>query len=235
MNALTAVDWQRPHFLGKLLLKLPFVTQSSFVLQRPDSPDREQFEQCVSEKFSESYGARIQQFLPYLLGLMSQANKISAVVGIRPAESGPLFLEQYLPYPIEQQIGLLYHDVVARHDIVELGNLVSAWRGSSHMIFLYLAALLGRTKREWMVFTSTREVEKLLAKLNYTPVVLGDADPEKLLGPREIWGSYYEHTPRVMLGHVPTAMAIMQQDPYAREILEYFGPSLDVLAAGFPV
>jgi hypothetical protein len=184
MSALTAVDWQSPHFVGKLLLKIPFITHSSFVLQRPDSPDRRQFEQCVYDRFS-------------------------AVIGIRPAETGPLFLEQYLPYPIEQQIGLLFHDVIARQDIVELGNLVSAWRGSSHIIFLYLAALMGRTRREWMVFTSTREVEKLLTKLNYKPLVLAEANPEKLTRPRDIWGSYYEHTPRVMLGHVPTAMAIM--------------------------
>ena len=230
MKTLAVGDWQKPKIPGRLLLKLPFITESRFILYQGHSPGREKVEDYIYKKFHDNYDARISHFLPYLLGLKNEG-RFNAAVGIRPAESGPLFLEQYLHYPIEQEIGLYFHDVIPREDIVELGNLASNWGGSSQLLFLFLTAFLSVIKREWVVFTATPEVEKVLEKMNFTLFILADADPDKLLDTRENWGYYYEYSPRVMFGHVPSTLSILKQNTFTCKTLEYFAGNLEQIIA----
>lgn len=232
MKALAPSEWQRPNLTGKLILRLPFIAETGFDVHAPDCPQRHRAETYIHERFRDIYGARIRHFLPYLLGL-SIENRISAMVGLRPAESGPLFLEQYLHDPVEQEIGLRCRDEIHREDIIELGNLVSTWRGGSQLLFLFLVALLTRIGRKWVVFTATREVERLLGKMHFNVTVLADADPARLLDARESWGSYYENGPRVMFGHIPGALEIIERNPLAGRTLQHFEADLDRIMAAF--
>jgi len=226
MKALATSEWQTSGLPGKLLLRLPLITETDFVIHPPGCPERKRAEAYVYEKFRDIYDARIGHFLPYLLGLKFQ-DRFSAMVGLRPAETGPLFLEQYLHYPIEQEIGLRFHNAVPRDDIVELGNLVSSWRGSSQLLFLFLVAFLTKMRRKWVVFTATREVERLLGKMDFNVSVLTEADPARLQDPQESWGNYYDNSPRVMFGHIPGALEILKKNSMAGKTLEYFAADLE--------
>ena len=216
---------EKPSLTGKILCRLPFVSNTSFTLHSRNNIDRIPVENYIHDKFLKIYDARIEHFLPYLLSLKC-LDKFSGAVGIRPAETGPLFLEQYLTQPVEQEIGLRLRHEVSREHIVELGNLVSARRGSNQLLFTFLAALLGEVNREWVVFTATREVEKLLGKMNFNLIPLCSASADKLTTPEQEWGSYYRHSPRVLLGYVPGALAVLRRNLLTSRTLNHFSGNL---------
>ena len=215
----------QPSTTEKILCRLPFVTNARFTLHSRGDNDRIPVEKYIHAKFLQSYNAEIDQFLPYLLSLRC-LDKFSAAVGIRPAETGPLFLEQYLAQPVEQEIGLRFRHEVDRDRIIEIGNLVSAWRGSSQLLFTFLAALLEAIDREWVVFTATWEVEKLLGKMNFNLIPLCQASADKLTASAEQWGSYYRHSPRVLLGHVPGALSLLRENALTGRAINYFSGNL---------
>lgn len=177
-----------------------------FSLQLPGSPERQAAESYVRDRFAARHGARILHFLPNLITLGSGGNHCAAV-GLSAAASGPLFAETYLDAPVEEAIAQATGLDVERGDILEIGNLVSTWKGSSLLLFVFLTEVIARLGQRWVLFTATREVEALLARMKYSPVVLADADPSRLPDGGASWGRYYQSLPRVMFGDVPPAVA----------------------------
>ena len=94
--------------------------------------------------------------------------------------NGQLFAETYLNEPAQDAISRKLGSEVQREHILEIGNLVSSWRGSSLFLFIFLSELVERLGYHWALFTATREVESLLARMQYKPVVLADASPDHL-------------------------------------------------------
>src|SRR5690606_23573252 len=130
-----------------------------------------------------------------------------AVLGMRPGAMGvPMFLEHYLDQPVEQIIAGRVGTPVARSGIVEIGNLASARRGASPLLFLIVAAALDAAGYRWLAFTATPQVEKLVTRLQYQPLTLSGVDPARLGDAITHWGSYYEARPEVMC--VPLAGAL---------------------------
>ena len=68
-------------------------------LDPTNSAGRRALEACISDRFARQYGARIEQFLPFLLSL-NVAGQLGAVAGLRLARQSELFLEQYLEVPV---------------------------------------------------------------------------------------------------------------------------------------
>ena len=211
---------------NRILARLPFVSGINIELDGRNSVHRKLVETYIYDKFSESYGADVQHFLPYVFTLNCNEN-ICATVGIRTAESEPLYLEKYLRYSIEQEIGIQFKTAIKRSSIVEIGNLVSTWRGSSQLLFIFLTDLLIRMNREWVVFTATKEVETLLNKMNFTLIHLADASAEMLSDEKDKWGSYYQENPKVMFGHIPTAMSILKQNTLMSSVLAMFSDRME--------
>jgi hypothetical protein len=60
-------------------------------MQNPGTKQRSELESFISERFSKHYGANIEHFMPFLLGLEGQSGQLEAAVGIRAADAGPLF------------------------------------------------------------------------------------------------------------------------------------------------
>lgn len=207
----------------------PSIADTVFSFHQPGGFERVAVEEYIRAKFKRIYGARILHFLPYLLSLRYQDN-LSAVVGIRAAESGPLFLEQYLDQPVEQALGLHFREVVDRGKIVEIGNLVSGRNGSSQSLFIFLTALLDRIQREWVIFTATWEVEKLLGKLNIPLIKFAEAEQDRLKKSEEYWGSYYDNNPYVMFVHVPSALNALRENEFAAASLKIFSNDLTLIA-----
>jgi hypothetical protein len=198
-------------------------------LDSKDSEKRLLVEAYVHDKFNESYAANVQHFLPYFLTLKCNDN-ICSVVGFRLAESGPLYLEKYLQHPIEQEIGMRFNTAIQRESVIEIGNLVSTWRGSSQLLFILLTDLLMRINREWVVFTATKDVEHLLQKMHFTLIPLGEASKNMLGDEKDQWGSYYQDKPRLILGHIPSAMSRLKQSALMNSPMSLFSNRIAELA-----
>lgn len=61
-------------------------------------------------------------------------------------------------------------------------------------------------KRLFIVGTLTSELRHLFLRLGVTPLALGTADPLALGEDGAQWGSYYEHRPVVLAGHLRQAL-----------------------------
>ena len=116
-----------------------------FLLGRK-APERAQIEAYIANKFSSTYGATLREFLPFFL-IMRARREISGVLGMRRGSHGhALFVEQYMDKPAERLLGEILGRPVERSSLVEIGNLVSTWRGSSQMLFIALASLICRSR-----------------------------------------------------------------------------------------
>jgi hypothetical protein len=188
-----------------------------FEVHLPGSPARRDVERYVRSRFAEIHGAQVEHFLPHLVSL-GRAGSYCSAVGLAPAATGSLFAETYLDAPVERLIAAAIGASVERCEVLEIGNLVSSWKGSSLLLFVFLSELIDRLGYRFVLFTATRDVERLLAKLGYAPVVLAEADPARLPNRARLWGTYYQRSPRVMFGEVPPAIAAARQDRLYRMV-----------------
>jgi hypothetical protein len=160
----------------------------------------------VAEAFLDKHGARVREFLPELVGLESRTGDLRAVAGYRPADTGPLFLEQYLAHPVEQDLSAQLGAPVFRGDIVEVGNLAGgSCRAARHLVSLLPRYLLDRGYT-WVVFTATGVVRDILTSVGGSLVELAPADASRLAGGASAWGRYYQNDPRVMAGYLPSGI-----------------------------
>lgn len=204
----------------------------AFAMHHPGTEQRAAVEQYISARFAQAYQATLSHFLPMLLSLGSH-NRYCAAVGLANAADGPLFAESYLDQPIEALIGTATGTTVRRDQILEIGNLVSTWKGSGMLLFVLLSELIERLGFPWVIFTATPEVERLLAKLHYAPVVLADALPSRSPDGGAQWGSYYDRRPRVMFGDVHPAVIAARKGLMYRSVVRAIDEQVNALCAQF--
>jgi hypothetical protein len=221
-----------PSASGWHMPRLPHISIPRFGLQTPGSPERPAVEAYIHERFAGVHHAEITHFLPNLLSLRC-GGEYSAAVGLAPAGSGKVFAEQYLAAPVEQVISEQLGLQVERNQIVEIGNLVSTWKGSSLLLFIVIGEVMERLGYHYVLFTGTREVKALLARLRYSPVILANADPRVLPDGGASWGSYYSNNPKVMFGDNRPAMAAARNNPMYRATVAAISGSIDKICAGF--
>ena len=205
------------------------LANTQFVLHSPLASTRADVECCIQEQFARRHGAQIAHFLPELISLGCEL-RICAAVGLSPAARTRLFAESYLDTPIEQAIAALSGQTVARSEVLEIGNLVSSWKGSSLLLFVFLSELIERAGFRWAVFTATPEVERILAKLNFAPQALATANPERLADAGASWGRYYQRAPRVMFGEIAPAIAIARRGLMYRAAAKMIAPQVAEIA-----
>ncbi len=158
-------------------------------------------EAFIAARYAAAYGARVEHFCPHLVGLpAASGNAWRAGVGYTPAAASELYLEHYLDRPIEAAIAGATGSVVAREDVVEVGNLASASPGAAREIIVAMRAHLARAGFTWVTFTATRELRNSFARLGLRLVDLGRADPARLPDGGAAWGRYYAHDPVVVAG-----------------------------------
>lgn len=202
----------------------------SLDLVREHSPERRQLESGIMRKFERIYGAHLNHFLPELLRL-GVADELGAVVGIRPAGSSALFLEQYLDQPIEQSIAGAFGTPVDRAQIVEIGNLAAEVPGLAYTLFAALATTLRRAGFRWVACTATPQVGAMLAKMRFSSRTLCNADPARLRKGSDDWGDYYAAKPRVIVGDVHRAAARVAKNPDLCALVQLFEPQIIRMAA----
>jgi hypothetical protein len=70
------------------------------VRHRHDDARRAEVERFIRAVFARRYGADVRHFAPTLISLQDRG-EIVAAAGYRSAAEAPLFLERYLPSPVE--------------------------------------------------------------------------------------------------------------------------------------
>jgi hypothetical protein len=185
------LSFQKRGFLDHLQMRACAI--SVLTLLATERPEVETF---IANIYADAYDAAIRVQYGSLMSVRDDAGRIVAALGFRSAGHGPLFLEQYLPAPIEVILG------VKRHQIVEIGNLASSGGGASSFLFAALSAYLHHNGFKQAVVTGTDSIEKRLRKMGLKPVRHAHADPSCLTENEIDWGRYYDTCPHVLSGSV---------------------------------
>lgn len=181
--------------LARALEKRRLVTR----LTHDDVHARATLERFIHTVFRRVYGANITHYLPTLLSLHDQDEQVLAVCGLRRAETGRLFLENYLEHSIETVLSKRINAAVAREHIVEVGNLAVTELGMARSLLREVNRYLKTTDVEWVVFTAIPALRNSLGKLNVELEVLCDARLDQVpVAQRPDWGCYYDQQPQVM-------------------------------------
>ena len=214
MNIVTAHRPANPgNTRARRSLRVPLTGKNmSLALVREHSDERSELESGISRKFASTYGAELSHFLPNLLRL-KVSDELGAVVGIREASEGSLFLEQYLDAPIEQSIARAFKTPVDRDQIIEIGNLAANVPGFAYALFAVLATVLNRAGYRWVACTATPQVAAMLARMGFSSKNICSADPTRLDNGSDAWGQYYATRPRVIAGDVRSAAAKVAENP----------------------
>lgn len=164
-----------------------------------DAAERPELERFIHAVFARAYAADVREFMPQLLSLRNAAGELLAVCGLRHAENTPLFLERYLPQPVEHAISQQNNQPVQRRDIVEIGNLAVAHPETIRSLLASISLYLHGTGTTWGVFTGIPSLRNALSKLNMHLLPLGQASLAHLPeNERAAWGRYYDEKPQVM-------------------------------------
>jgi hypothetical protein len=178
------------------------IVPSTIALTRQFLPDRSRVETFIEDIYAHSYRSLIAQHYPTLMNVHDDFGQVIAAIGLRRADEGPLFLENYLNLPVERVVEDAVGTPVRREDIVEIGNLASAGKGASVFLFVTLAAYLRQQNLAYAVVTATRSLRRSFALFGFDFVELASADPSVLPDSGASWGSYYKNDPKVLVGAI---------------------------------
>ncbi|AGZ35552.1 thermostable hemolysin [Pseudomonas sp. SWI6] len=202
--------------------------QAHLLLHGVSDPGRAELEQFIHARFQSIHHADVHHYLPELLGLYDSHHRLIAAAGIRPAISGPLFLERYLDEPLEACVSRLAAGTVQRSELVEVGNLAALSAGSARIMIIAVTWLLAERGLQWVAFTGATTLVNSFHRLGLVPTALAPADPERLHGEAASWGHYYAQHPQVFVGRIGGGYTALAQSG----VFERFGLPVSVQEAG---
>jgi len=170
-----------------------------------EDEDRDEVEHFIRTTFRARFGAEVRTFAPCLVSLRDRSGNIAAAAGYRMAAESPLFLERYLDAPVESMLAT-HEPTLMRSQVVEVGHLASRKAGRGIFLMSLLGAHLAAQSYRWVVGTATSEVRQMFDRVGVEPIVLGMANPKLLGDEAGHWGSYYDHRPEVLAGHMQRSM-----------------------------
>jgi len=169
-------------------------------------------ERFIAERFADAYGAELRRFMPRLFGTYDAGGRLHAAFGMRSAAEERLFLECYLDEPVEQLVSRRAGEAVSRRHIAEVGNLAGATPGALRELIPLLTRLLHRQSFHWVVFTGAARLCNGFSRLGLPLSVMAPAPIGRLPeAERAYWGSYYRHSPSVMLGDVRNGWSQLEE------------------------
>lgn len=160
----------------------------------------------IALRYCEAFSAHVNHFMPRFMAL-SDDEKILAVCGIRSGNEGELFLEQYLDDNVETVLSQVFSSHITRDKLIEFGQLASFTQGMSTEHFYLMASTLVEQGFEWCIFTATDPLFRLMKRLGLTPTIITEADPNRIYNAKQVWGTYYEHHPRILAGNLKQGLA----------------------------
>jgi hypothetical protein len=202
---------------GLAPLQLPAQARSQLHLWQEGDPARARAEDFIRARFQDSYHADVRVFMPWLLGITNRDNALTAVIGFRPATAERLFLENYLDQSAEHSISAATGSPVCRNQIVEVGNLASTDTVSVRTLMIALVTLLDRLpEARWMMCTVGERLIRLLRRTRFFPLLINQAEQERLSPQDGDWGSYYLNTRQVVAGNVDYGMRELKRQGILR-------------------
>ncbi|PVZ42665.1 thermostable hemolysin [Pseudomonas sp. CC120222-01a] len=192
--------------LWSSLLPLPIGTHADhhahLSLHVHDDENRGELEHFIHQCFANVHHADVHHYLPELLALRDSHGRLIAATGMRPASSGPLFLERYLDEPLENAISRVAGVPLGRECMVEVGNLASLSAGSARIMITTVTWLLATRGLQWVAFTGASTLINSFQRLGLVPTVVAQADPARLDESLQHWGHYYDQHPQVFVGNI---------------------------------
>lgn len=180
--------------------------------------NRKAVEKFIQAGFAKTYKANVTISMPWLLAV--QNAKYKAALGIRSAIE-PLFVEQYLPAPIEQvlaqHIGV---SNIQRNTIAEIGHLYSNGQRFTLPLLLVTAVSLFCSNYQYMVFSGTEQVLKLITKTGVNCSIITDAKKSLLKASQDNWGSYYDTHPKVVYIALSEVIALINNHPQYSKLFD---------------
>jgi hypothetical protein len=173
-------------------------------------PRRQAIERFIADRYAATHGVRCAHFLPVLVALTDAAGEPYAAAGYAPAGPHELFLERYLGQSVERVFAARTRNEIERATIVEVGNLAATRPGDTRRLIAMLTALLHGAGFAWAAFTATRQVRNAIARCGLLGYDFGRARADAPGIDPQLWGSYYEHDPRVIGGSVSAAAAALR-------------------------
>ncbi len=180
-----------------------------FRLHRRGGEARAETEQFIAGVYRQHFAARLTRFMPVLVSRGTD-DSTCAAAGYRSAAE-PLFLEGYLPLPVEQMLATATGQPVAREEIVEIGQFASQCAGEGRRLMLALARHLVDSGFRWAVITATAELRRLLRHQRLSALPLAAAQRRCVGDEARLWGSYYRHAPKVLAGDLLVSLARLEQ------------------------
>ena len=179
------------------------ITTPDFKLEivAPNHPLWPQVTQQLSTRYEQAFDAKLATFMPEFMTLMI-GDEIKSLCGFRNAGNEPLFLEQYLDDHAEVILNQHFDANITRDSVIEFGQLASFAHGNSPIHFFLMAEKLVEQGYEWCIFTATDPLHALMKRLGLTPTVIAEASAERVPEAEKIWGTYYQHKPRVLAGNL---------------------------------
>jgi len=177
-------------------------------LHRPGEDSRAEIEDMIARVYQRHFSATLKEFMPVLVSRCAQG-VATAAAGYRSAAE-PLFLERYLPQPIEATLAAATGQQIARRHIVEVGQFASQCAGEGRRLMPELARHLVDQGFRWAVITATAELRRLFGRQHLAVLPLAAAARCRVGGDAPLWGSYYRHAPRVLAGDLRLNLARLQ-------------------------
>jgi len=175
-------------------------------------------ETFISQRFAETFGSRVESFMPRLFSMRNRDGDICGAFGLRSA-SRKLFLEQYVDTPIDKIITERLGKRVERRSIVEVGHFSGVFPGAVRAMIGLLTEHLHREGFEWVVFTGTSSLRNAFTRLGLSPIDIQAASIDRLPeDERAAWGEYYEHAPHVLVGSVEEGFQAMRRHALSRRV-----------------
>jgi hypothetical protein len=180
-----------------------------FQLHGRGDDSRTELEQFIASVYRRHFGARLKDFMPVLVSRSIDGTPCAAA-GYRSAVE-PLFLERYLPEPIEKLLARASGQPIARESIVEVGQFASRCAGEGRRLMLTLARHLVDSGFRWAAITATSDLRRLLGHQGLSALPLGTAQRHCVGEEAPLWGSYYRHAPKVLAGDLLVNLARLEQ------------------------
>lgn len=190
-------------------------------------PCRAEQEAFIAATFARAYGARVQRFMPFLMGLRGEDGELLAALGLREGASERLFLEHYLDAPVEQVLSAAlsgFGAAVGREHLVEVGNLAAQGPGGARWLIIALTGYLQGAGQQWVAFTATPALRNSFRRLGLRLIHLGVASRERLPAKeRAHWGTYYDGGPEVVAVNVPHTFGVLERALRLEQTLHALG------------
>ncbi|QID16252.1 hypothetical protein G3580_00605 [Nitrogeniibacter mangrovi] len=180
----------------------PAAIPASYTLHEHRGARRVDAERFIGDCFMDSFGSRVNAFMPRLFTVQHADGTVCGAFGLRSGRSR-LFLEQYLDEPIEVVLSRAAGRPVRRDSIVEVGHFSGTFPGALRAMIALLTERLYHEGFDWVVFTGTVGLRNAFGRLGLAPIDICAADAERLpADQRAAWGRYYAHAPHVLAGNI---------------------------------